>query len=332
MCDLYKASGRLHKKKDQKPRPLGEVLQEFQGKVIKAAKKLQLELSDSAEQPVSNTVEQSAPMDAADSVNLYEDPVFAELRARQKKRAQSSAAEELVQAEEQRPLAKHKAAKRHVKRTTGTGEQPASERQDRRLKVVMQPMDSAARPALPQVAPVPGSDAQSHQPAGKQSEQAKSHTSFAQPMSAKTQRTIPQVSTEAEANSSAARPASPTSSIGSTSRRQGATAEPGSVQECDEWLKSLPPQHLSQSRPLQRLQLTTSILQIHSSRKQREEIQQHLHAWDVPQKTQGRKRKWGAIKAHLDANVIEEACRLKRIQDASEAFSAIRTAFQSGST
>ena len=37
--------------KDKKSRPLGEVLQEFQGKVIKAAEKLQVELLDSAEQP-----------------------------------------------------------------------------------------------------------------------------------------------------------------------------------------------------------------------------------------------------------------------------------------
>jgi len=37
--------------KDKKPRPLGEVLHEFQGKVIKAAQKLQLKLSDSAEHP-----------------------------------------------------------------------------------------------------------------------------------------------------------------------------------------------------------------------------------------------------------------------------------------
>ena len=77
----------------KKPRPLGEVLQEFRCKVIKAANKLQEELSASAEQPASSTVEHSAPMDTADSVDLDEDPVLAELRARQRKRAQDSAAE-----------------------------------------------------------------------------------------------------------------------------------------------------------------------------------------------------------------------------------------------
>ena len=124
-------------KKDKKPRPLVEVLHEFQGKVIKAAKKLQLELSDSAEQPASSTVEQSAPMDTADGVDLDEEPFLAELRVRQRKRAQASAAEERREAEEQRPRAKPKAAKRQNKRTAGTTsdnvEQPASKRQDRCL-------------------------------------------------------------------------------------------------------------------------------------------------------------------------------------------------------
>ena len=80
-----------------RPKPskewLEEVLQEFRGKVIKAANKLQEKLSASAEQPASSTVEHSAPMDTADSVDLDEDPVLAELRAGQRKRAQDSAAE-----------------------------------------------------------------------------------------------------------------------------------------------------------------------------------------------------------------------------------------------
>jgi len=52
-------------RKDKKPRPLGDMLQDFQGKVIKAAQKLQQQLSDSAEQPVSSTAEQPVPMEAA---------------------------------------------------------------------------------------------------------------------------------------------------------------------------------------------------------------------------------------------------------------------------
>ena len=113
------------------------MIQELRGKVIKAANKFREEVSASAEQPASSTVEHSAPMDTADSVDLDEDPVLAELRARQRKRAQASTAEEGMEAEEQRPHAKPKAAKRQKRGTASTtfdgDEQPASKRQDRCL-------------------------------------------------------------------------------------------------------------------------------------------------------------------------------------------------------
>ena len=77
-------------KTNKKPRPLGDVLQEFQAKVVKAAQKLQLELADSteqsaegrsgasgsAEQPAPSTVEQSALMGTADGTDPDEDPVM----------------------------------------------------------------------------------------------------------------------------------------------------------------------------------------------------------------------------------------------------------------
>ena len=62
--------------KGKKPRPLGEVLKEFQDKVIHAAQKLQQQLSDSAERP------------AAD-----EDPFLSNLKERQRKRAIETEAE-----------------------------------------------------------------------------------------------------------------------------------------------------------------------------------------------------------------------------------------------
>ena len=124
-------------KKEKQPRPLSEVLQEFKDKVIKAAQKLQQQLPDSAEQPASSTAEQSVPMDTAADVGLDEDPVLAELRANQRKRAQDSAAEEQREAEQQRPRAKAKAAKRQNKRSAGTTfgslDQPASKRPDQCL-------------------------------------------------------------------------------------------------------------------------------------------------------------------------------------------------------
>ena len=116
---------------DKKLRSLEEILHDFQGKVIKAAQKLQLELSDSAERPAASSVEQSAPMDTADGVDLDEHPVLAELGARQRKRAQASTAEE------RRPAAKVKASVRPGKRTqsvlSGSAEQPASTKKERRL-------------------------------------------------------------------------------------------------------------------------------------------------------------------------------------------------------
>ena len=69
-------------KKDKKPRPLPEVLDEFQGKVIKAAKELQLKL---------------------ELERANEDPFLAELKMRQRKRAIEN------ESEEQRPCAKSKA-------------------------------------------------------------------------------------------------------------------------------------------------------------------------------------------------------------------------------
>ena len=123
--------------KDKKRRPLDDVLHEFQGKVIKAAQKLQLELSGSAEQPAASTVGQPASMNTADSVHCDDEPWLAELRANQRKRALASAAEERMENAQQRPQAKPKPAnkqkKRTASRTFGSVEQPASKRQNQCL-------------------------------------------------------------------------------------------------------------------------------------------------------------------------------------------------------
>ena len=54
---------------NKKRRPLADVIQEFQDKVINAAKELQQQLSETAQQPASSTVEQSASMDTADDAS-----------------------------------------------------------------------------------------------------------------------------------------------------------------------------------------------------------------------------------------------------------------------
>ena len=135
-----------------------EMVQEFKGKVIKAAQKLQQQLRDSvaqsassttqqpvrmeeasrqqtasssAEQPASSDVEQSARMDTIDGVDPDDNPMVTRLQARQRKRGLDSAAEN------QRPLAKPKATRGRNKRTAATSsdsvEQPASKRKERLL-------------------------------------------------------------------------------------------------------------------------------------------------------------------------------------------------------
>ena len=106
-------------KKDQKPIPLAEMLDEFRGKVIKAAQELQLKLLG-VEDPCLPELERAD-----------EDPFLAELKRRQRKRAIKS------ESEEHRPFAKPKAAKRQNKRsapaTSGGAEQAASKRKDQHL-------------------------------------------------------------------------------------------------------------------------------------------------------------------------------------------------------
>ena len=121
----------------------------------------------------------------------------------------------------------------------------------------------------------------------------------------------------------------------------GGPSMPRNLQECGDWLRGLPAQTSAQSKPIQRLHSAMSLLQSRSSRQKREEILQLLGSWDVSQKAKGRKRKYDEGKADLLAKVVEEARRLKRMQDAYEppsldastitagtCFSAIQTAVQ----
>ena len=119
---------------------------------------------------------------------------------------------------------------------------------------------------------------------------------------------------------------------------------PRSLQECSDWLKAMPVQTIAQCKPMQRLQSAMALLQGRSSRQQRQEVQQLLGWWHVSQKANGRKRKYADVMADLIAEVLEEARRLKRMQEAYEprsldasatsagtCFSAIQTALEHGS-
>jgi len=108
------------------------------------------------------------------------------------------------------------------------------------------------------------------------------------------------------------------------------------LRECSDWLQTLPPQEISKSKPLQRLQTAAALLQSRPSRQQRQDVQQLFDPWGVPQKTKGCKRKYNEVKADLLAKLVEEAHRLRKMQNTSACstggrFSAIQAAFQRGS-
>ena len=146
---------KVERKRDSKH---NEVLQELKGNVIKAAQKLQQQLLDSAaqaasstaeqpvrmeaasrqptasssaEQPAPSAAEQFARMDTIDGVESDDNPLVTRLKARHRKRALDSAAEE------QRPLAKPKATRGRNKRTAAATpdgvEQSVSKRKERLL-------------------------------------------------------------------------------------------------------------------------------------------------------------------------------------------------------
>ena len=119
-----------HRNRDKKQKSLPDAIQELRDKVIKAAQKLQQQLADNAEQ----LAVAGSSTDRADVQNepaAGEDLVLAKLKERQRKRAAET------EAEEQRPLAKPKAAKRQNKRTagsiSGSVEPPAAKRKDQPL-------------------------------------------------------------------------------------------------------------------------------------------------------------------------------------------------------
>jgi len=116
-------------KKKQK-RPLPDIIQEFRGKIIKAARELKQQLAESPEKPAldgSTTDRAHVQNDTA----ADEDPFLARLKERQRKRATET------EPKDQRPVAKPKAAKRQSKRTACTAsvslETPAAKRKDGRL-------------------------------------------------------------------------------------------------------------------------------------------------------------------------------------------------------
>ena len=90
----------------------------------------------------------------------------------------------------------------------------------------------------------------------------------------------------------------------------------GSLQECSDWLKTLPEHVVSQSQALQRVRWVTVLLQIPASRQQRPDVQSRLEEWDVPQKHESQKRNFTDVKTDV-SKVVEETDRLKATHDAA---------------
>ena len=107
------------------------MIQEFRGKIIKAAQDLQQQLADNAEKPAldgSNTDSADVQNDTGADEDLV---LLARLKERQRKRATET------DTQDQRRVAKPKSAKRQSKRTacsaSGNFETPSSRRKDARL-------------------------------------------------------------------------------------------------------------------------------------------------------------------------------------------------------
>jgi len=135
-------------------------------------------------------------------------------------------------------------------------------------------------------------------------------------------------STEAKQSSrSAAQPAkhAPCSFRVPRSAAQPAKHAPCSFRvprECSDWLQALPEHVIAQSQPLKRVHSATAVLELSSTREQRDQIQALLNDWNVPQKPPGmwcKKRTFDDVKADLVSKVVAEIRRLKRMHNATEA-------------
>ena len=90
------------------------------------------------------------------------------------------------------------------------------------------------------------------------------------------------------------------------------------LQQSSDWLQALPSDLVAQSQPLKRVQSVTALLQMPSTRKQRQEMQSLLIDWDVIQK-HGRKRPLHELKQELVKKVVKETRRLKNMHNTGTA-------------
>ena len=87
-----------------------------------------------------------------------------------------------------------------------------------------------------------------------------------------------------------------------------------SVHDCAAWLATLSPQEIAAQPPLQRLSTTLKCLQASPSRQRRADIQRMAKDWGVVQKNIGVKHKSHEVEKELEAKVLHEATRLRKLQ------------------
>jgi hypothetical protein len=119
-----------------------------------------------------------------------------------------------------------------------------------------------------------------------------------------------------------------------------------SVRECETWLATLSPQEKAAQPPLQRLLNAVKCLQAPPSRQRRTDIQRIAKDWAVVQYSRvkmhhaaecsihgGKKQKTYDVAEELEAKVLREATRLRRLQlrgfngGSSSSWSAVHHAF-----
>ena len=105
---------------------------------------------------------------------------------------------------------------------------------------------------------------------------------------------------------------------------QNEAAVLASLEDCAMWLSTLTTN--GADPPVRRLKAALHVLQADPSSARRSAIQSMLKSWGVTQKQDNAKIAAPNVEAMLASKVMEEACRMKSIHDASGSFSAIRLA------
>ena len=102
-----------------------------------------------------------------------------------------------------------------------------------------------------------------------------------------------------------------------------------SLQQCHEWVSSLPADTVDAHLPLKTLAHTIEVLQKKPSRGTRNDIQKHAKSWQVRQVTKKHKTNLADLKEEMTKSVIQESIRLQRLHSRVRHYSAVDAALHS---